>query len=181
MDLPQVRSLRDELTKVAFDRKKFREGLIDEGIPLGGAVIGAGLGTRLGGGQGGLRGAALGYAAGGGASLLRSKMRGEKPSMGRKLLAAGALGYGTGGLAHWGAEKATAGMAARNPSGMAARFFHPAKPGFLSGAMEEAMPAAGATLATGVAYGMHRHHRPADKLQPTLDGKQVRPKVAAAR
>ena len=128
------------LKHASWSWKGFKEGLVDEGIPLAGATVGAGVG--------GLRGAALGYAVGGGASMLRSKLRGEEPSMGRKLLAASALGYGVGGLAHGGLEKMTHG--ARRGS-FAQKAFHPgnAKGTFGSRLMEEALPAAGATLATG--------------------------------
>ena len=125
--------------------KGFKEGLQDEGIPLAGATIGAGFG--------GLRGAALGYAAGGAASMLRSKLRGEQPSMGRKLLAASALGYGAGGLMHGGITGA-----AKRFGGQGAKALFPSHgmpESFKSRLLEEALPAAGATLATG--YTMAKH------------------------
>jgi hypothetical protein len=128
------------LEKKSWDWGKFREGIVDEGIPLAGATVGAGMG--------GLRGAALGYAAGGGLSLLRSKLKGEKPSTTRKLLAAGALGYGGGGLMHAGLAHLTRDAA---KGGLAHRLFR--THGVSSRLMEEALPAAGATLATGIATG----------------------------
>lgn len=147
------------ILKQAWDSKKFREGLADEGIPLAGATLGAGIGAMY---KNGLTGAALGYAAGGGASILRSKLRGEKPSESRRFLAAGALGYGAGGLTHAGI------------SGLA----HNAKPGafrtalregaavtkrgkFLHGALEEGVPAIGATLGTGIAMGTQKKEKQA--------------------
>jgi hypothetical protein len=136
-----VHELFPGLEKRAWSWHGFKEGLQDEGIPLAGATIGAGLG--------GLRGAALGYAVGGGASMLRSKLRGEQPSMGRKLLAASALGYGAGGLTHAGLEHLTHGARAGS---IAQKLFHPLnqnKGTFVSRLAEEALPAAGATLATG--------------------------------
>ena len=143
------------ITKTAWDWEKFKEGLVDEGIPLTGATIGAGLGGLKG---SALRGAALGYAAGGGASILRSKLKGEEPSLSRKLLAASALGYGLGGLSHWGAEHATHGA----PMGsIRQKMFHPntaTHPSgtFVSNLTEEALPALGATLGTGVAMATHK-------------------------
>ena len=127
------------LRKTSMDWHKFREGVEDEGIPLGGAAIGAALSKNS------LRGAALGYAAGGGASLLRSKLRGEQPSMSRKILAASALGYGAGGAAHGALEH----VLGHNPK--AAKYFTEAtgRGRFVS----EALPAAGATLGTGIALG----------------------------
>lgn len=141
-----------ELEKAAFDRKKFKEGLWDEGIPLTGATIGAALGAKS---HNVLRGAALGYAVGGGASLARSYLKKEKPSLSRKLLAAGAFGYGAGGLGHGAIQKLTRG--ARKGS-FAQKWFHPAKdvPTWRSAMAEEALPAAGATVATGLARGTHR-------------------------
>lgn len=145
----KVASFFDELEKIAeWDSKKFREGLIDEGIPLAGATIGAR--------YGGLRGAALGYAAGGTASLARSYAKGEKPSLSRKLLAAGALGYGAGGGAHALLEHASKGAkAGKGILGKIRHGFHAGKGSSpkLRRTVEEALPAAGATLATGVAMG----------------------------
>lgn len=176
MDVRTYMAFREELEKIALaaapqattaappqkrgmNWHKFREGLMDEGIPLAGATVGAGLG--------GLRGAALGYAAGGLASIARSKMKGEDPSLSRKLLAGSALGYGLGGLAHWGLEHFTKGMAEARPSGMAAKMFHaPGKGTFLSRATEEALPAAGATLATGIAMGTHKEKRAPAPMVP---------------
>jgi hypothetical protein len=138
----------DEFEKIAFDWHKFREGLVDEGIPLGGATIGAAIGARSG---AGLRGAALGYAAGGTASLARSYAKGEKPSTTRKLLAGGALGYGVGGGAHHILSKATKGA----KGGLLKKMkpaFHKEKT-FLHGLTEEGLPAIGATLGTGIAMG----------------------------
>ncbi len=139
--------------KIGFNRERFKEGLWDEGVPLAGATIGAGLG--------GLRGAALGYAAGGGASLARSYMRGEKPSMSRKLLAAGALGYGAGGGLHAGIEHMTSGA---KPGSFRQKWFHPGAgtSTWRSRLAEEALPAAGATVATGLAKGYHKP-RPGDE------------------
>lgn len=135
--------------KLAFSWHGFREGLVDEGIPLAGATLGAGFG--------GLRGAALGYAGGGGISLLRSKLRGERPSMSRKLLAAGALGYGTGGLLHGGLEHLTRGATAGS---LGQQLFHaPGAGTFVSRLSEEALPAAGATLGTGVAMGTMKKNK----------------------
>lgn len=142
-------SFSDELKKIAeWDSKKFREGLVDEGIPLAGATIGAR--------YGGLRGAALGYAGGGAASMARSYIKGEKPSMSRKLLAAGALGYGAGGGTHALLEHATKG--AKSGKGLLGKIRHAFHPPagtttHLSRTVEEALPAAGATLATGIAMG----------------------------
>jgi hypothetical protein len=148
----------EALEKMAFDWKKFREGVSDEGVPLTGATIGAALGGSKRLGQiGGLRGAALGYAAGSGLSILRSKLKGEKPSMGRKVLALSGLGYGMGGLAHAGLEaavKAPATRAGREASAKVLKWF-PAhgKETWQGNLLEEGIPAAGAILGTGVAYG----------------------------
>lgn len=144
-------------TKLSWNWEGFKEGLVDEGIPLAGATLGAGLGGLKG---SALRGAALGYAAGGGASILRSKLKGEEPSLSRKLLAASALGYGLGGLSHWGLEHATHGA----PVGsIRQKMFHPNTAvhphgTFVSNLTEEALPALGATLGTGVAMATHNDH-----------------------
>jgi hypothetical protein len=160
----------DELEKISeWDSKKFREGLVDEGIPLAGATIGAR--------YGGLRGAALGYAAGGTASLARSYAKGEKPSMSRKLLAAGALGYGAGGGAHALLEHATKG--AKAGKGILGKI----RSGFHAGAgsspklrrtVEEALPATGATLATGVAMGTSGSKKDKEKKAMSGMGAAVR-------
>lgn len=138
------------MLKVSWDTERFKEGLVDEGIPLAGATIGAGLGK-------GLRGAALGYAAGAGASLLHSKLKGEKPSMTKKLLAGGALGYGLGGGLHGGLEHLT-----RNAKGIGKTLFH-SDSGWKH-FTEEAIPAVGATLGTGIAMGMGPSHQ--NKVPP---------------
>lgn len=136
--------------------KGFKEGLQDEGVPLAGATVGAGLGGMLSKGLSGTtRGAALGYAAGSGVSLLRSKLRGEKPSMSRKLLAAGGLGYGMGGSLHALGEMATK----KAKPGMLRTMFHGgASKGarFAAGLTEEGLPALGATLMTGRAMAQHQ-------------------------
>lgn len=132
--------------KLAWSWHGFKEGLADEGIPLAGATIGAR--------YGGLRGAALGYAAGGGASIARSYAKGEKPSQARKLLAAGALGYGIGGGTHALGEHLTRGAkAGKGLLGKMKPAFHPPKGTStpLSRTVEEGLPALGATLATGTA------------------------------
>lgn len=136
-------------TKLAFNWHKFREGIVDEGIPLGGATIGAAIGHRN-----PLRGAALGYAAGGAASLGRSLMKKERPSTSQALLAGGALGYGLGGLSHAGLTRLTAKAGkglGRFPKLRSAFHGHGTR---LGSFVEEAMPATGATLGTGVAMGM---------------------------
>jgi len=147
-------AILSEFPKLAWDWSQFREGLADEGVPLGGAAIGATLSKNS------LRGAALGYAAGGGLSLLRSKLKGEKPSLARKLLAASALGYGAGGGLHAVTEHML-----KNKAGVAPWFTEATKRGrFLS----EALPAAGATLATGLAMGSYRdaqHPHPSAQSQ----------------
>jgi len=156
----------DEMKKIAFSWQGFKEGVTDEGIPLAGATIGAGLGSYLGHGHGGLTGAALGYAAGAGASLLRSKMRGEKPSTAQRVLALSGLGYGLGGLAHAGAGRALL----HSKPGVLKSVFHGAEgmaPGarnigrahFLGGLAEEGIPALGAVGATGLALATDPHHR----------------------
>lgn len=145
-------ALKRGVTKLAFNWHGFREGIADEGIPLAGATVGAGLG--------GIRGAALGYAAGGGVSLLRSKLKGEKPSAARKLLAAGALGFGAGGLAHSG----LGGLAKRRGGATMKKLFNTSNTAHSTGlqhAVEEGLPAAGATLATGIASGTEKKNKPA--------------------
>lgn len=142
----------DELQKIAFDWGRFKEGLQDEGVPLTGAAIGAGIGGYLG---RPLTGAALGYAGGSGASLLRSKLKGEQPTEARKILALSGLGYGLGGIAHGGL-----GYLTRNVKpGTVRTLFHGAEHGLTPAARaagsfaEEAFPAIGATLGTGYALG----------------------------
>lgn len=130
-------------SKLAFNTEGFKEGLLDEGIPLAGATAGAYLGK-------GLRGAALGYAAGSGISLLRSKLKGEKPSTARKLLALSGAGYGAGGLLHGALERHAINVAKK--TGKASRFFHTGGPMTrMHYGIEEAIPAAGATLGAGLA------------------------------
>lgn len=142
----------------AWSWKGFKEGLQDEGVPLSGATIGAGLGGMLGRGGGGVtRGAALGYAAGSGVSILRSKLRGEQPSMSRKLLAAGGLGYGMGGGLHALGEHLTQ---KAKPGALRTLFHGGASPQaghrLAAGLTEEGLPAIGATLMT--ARTMAKHH-----------------------
>lgn len=143
----------DELEKIAFNMQKFREGLVDEGIPLGGATLGATLGWRN-----PLRGAALGYAAGSAASLARERLkpkeqRKEAP-LSRKILAMSGMGYGLGGLAHGGLSR----LAARPGAGKALKSTFTGH-GRLQSFAEEGLPALGATLGTGVAMGAHKEPR----------------------
>lgn len=158
----------DEIEKVAWDWSGFRSGVLDEGIPLSGAAIGAGLG--------GLPGAALGYAAGSGLSVARSYAKGEKPSAARKMLAAGGLGFGLGGLAHYGLKGATAKAVGTGVLSKMRPFFHeaanaPKKVWNKVHAVEEFLPATGATLATGASMAT-------DKKKPTgAPGKNIQ-KVA---
>jgi hypothetical protein len=146
--------------KTAWDWHKFREGVEDEGIPLAGATIGAVAGK-------GLRGAALGYAAGSGASLLRSKLKGEKPSKARKILALSGLGYGAGGITHGVLEKAVVGRAASKGEKVLekARKWFPGHGAVTrrSALLEEGIPAAGAVLGTGLAYGSHKNSPPPEQ------------------
>jgi hypothetical protein len=156
-DVLQLRKKYDaarKFGKTAFDWGNFREGISAEGIPLAGATLGAGIGSMY---HKGLTGAALGYAAGGGLSLLRSKLKGEKPSLSRKILAGGALGYGLGGLTHAGLGRLAA---ARLPAQSTLRQVLTEVPGgatrrlrFAHGLTEEGLPAIGATLGTGIAMG----------------------------
>jgi hypothetical protein len=132
------------LEKQAFDWHSAKEGLIDEGIPLTGASIGAHIAKP---GKG-LRGAALGYALGGGASIARSYLKGEKPSKTRRILAAGALGYGAGGGLHAIGETLTK----AHPASAAGKMFH-GNTRLVQG-MEETIPAIGATLGTGIGAGL---------------------------
>lgn len=155
----------EKTAAAAFDREKFKEGLVDEGIPLGGATLGAALGSHLGKGKGALTGAALGYAAGSGASLLRPHKDGEGPSLGRRLLALSGLGYGIGGLAHGGTRYLTKGI----KPGTLKSVFHGVE-GLAPGApskwtharealVEEGLPALGATLGAGYAMGSQRQKK----------------------
>jgi hypothetical protein len=157
------------LEKRAWNWHGFKEGLQDEGIPLTGATLGAGVGTMMG---KGLTGGALGYAVGGGASILKSKLRGEDPSESRNMLAAGAAGYGTGGLLHALGSKLTHG-----PKGALGQAFTSGKPGALKtmfhggehggswkqklvgGLVEEGLPALGATLGTAISMGRSKKHK----------------------
>lgn len=149
------------LQKLAWSWEGFKEGVRDEGIPLGGAVLGAGLGSIYG---KGLTGAALGYAAGGGASILRSKLRGEQVSPEQKVLAMSALGYGAGGLLH-------AGIAKKFPTGAFGEVEKhlPWKTNLVRGLTEEGLPALGAVLGTGAAMATtprpHQHIHPGDPRQ----------------
>lgn len=155
----------DELEKIAFDWKKFREGVRDEGIPLSGATMGAALGaiakakkfplTPL-------TGAALGYAFGSGASLAHAKMTGKKPSLSRKLLALSGLGYGLGSLSHGGIKTLSKGMKPgsfktlfHGTGGMRVGKSSTVARG-LEALGEEGLPALGATLGAGYALGSHR-------------------------
>jgi len=146
-------SFVDELEKIAFNKRKFREGLIEEGVPLTGATIGAAVG--------GLRGAALGYAGGGLASLGHARLRGHKPSEAKRILAGSAIGYGVGGLAHLGLSALAKRFHAspRAIGRLSKSFFHINKntpETWKMRFMEEALPAAGATIATGIGMGMTR-------------------------
>ena len=147
--LPGIASFADELEKLAWSWKGFREGVEDEGIPLGAATLGAFAAPR---GKG-LTGAALGYAGGGAISLLRSKLKGEEPSTARKVLALSALGYGAGGLAHIGLSHA-----AKPGSKLFAP--HGAIPTRIHQGIEEAIPAAGAVLGAGVATATDKKKNP---------------------
>ena len=144
--LNKMAAFADEVEKLGFDWGKFREGVVDEGIPLGGATIGAALGHRN-----PLRGAALGYAGGSAASLAREQLKPKEKRkampLSRKILAGSGLGYGAGGLAHAALASRAAGKAGKSifkGHGMA------------QAAAEEALPAAGATLGTGIAMGTHK-------------------------
>lgn len=141
--------------KLAWSWEGFKEGLQDEGIPLSGATIGAGLGAIK---KKGLTGAALGYAAGSGASILRSKLKGEEPTTARKVLALSGLGYGMGGMAHAGLGRLTKNI----KPGTLRSVFHeaehdPSKIRLLQGLAEEGIPALGATTMTGVALATDKH------------------------
>lgn len=158
MNVATYSAFKQELEKLSkMDWHKFREGLVDEGIPLTGATLGAAIGGKYG---KGLTGAALGYAAGGGASLLRSKLKGETPSASRAMLAGGALGYGLGGLGHAGLSAAFKNSRKAGAMGAIGRGLHQ-EGRFLHGALEEGLPAIGATLGTATAMGMHK-----DKPEP---------------
>ena len=156
----------DELTKIAesqlekdaWNWEGFKEGLADEGIPLSGAVLGAAIGTPL---HHPLAGAALGYSLGSGASLLRSKLRGEEPSTARRVLAMSGLGYGLGGLAHLRLSSLAKQKA---PSSLFRRLFDESVPhgklvSFGRGMIEEGLPALGATTATGIALATDKRHK----------------------
>jgi len=137
-----LRAFVDELEKIAWDWKGFKEGIVDEGIPLGGATIGATLGHAK-----PLRGAALGYAAGGALSLMRGKGKkktAEEPSDARRVLGASAMGYGAGAGAHLGLSR----IAKFRP--------HLHAKGWKGALLEEGLPAIGATLATGVAMATRK-------------------------
>lgn len=172
MDSRTFSAFSAELEKLAWDWHGFREGLADEGIPLGGATIGAALGARSG---AGLRGAALGYAAGGGVSLLRSKLKGEKPSAARKMLAAGALGYGAGGLAHGALQKATkSSTKGLGKNKWLRQAFHNEK-SFKGGLVEEGLPAIGATLGTATSMATDKKpQQPQQKMASVLFGMMKR-------
>lgn len=148
------------LDKLAWSWEGFKEGVRDEGIPLGGAVIGAGLGSIY---NKGLTGAALGYAAGGGASILRSKLLGEEISPEQKVLALSALGYGAGGLLH-------AGLAKSRPHGVFGEVEKglPWKTNLVRGITEEGLPAIGAVLGTGTAMATTKRHPTATIQQPEI-------------
>lgn len=170
-----------ELEKLAFDWGQFREGLVDEGVPLAGATAGAALG-----GGNRLRGAALGYAAGGAASLLRNKLstdpakRNKKMSATQKVLGASALGYGAGGAIHALGSSAVK----KTGKGLLTKAFHGGEHSRLAGLVEEALPATGATLGTAVSMGMtpHKKKTPAAGFQPEQDNPmpQTQPKIASA-
>ena len=146
---------KKEKEKLAWSWDGFKEGLRDEGIPLAGATLGAGVGSIY---NKGLTGAALGYALGGGASILRSKLQGKEVSPEQKMLALGALGYGAGGLAH-------AGLGRLRPHGIFGEASEVVKtvPGawrqkLVRGLTEEGLPALGATLGTAYAVGSSKQH-----------------------
>jgi hypothetical protein len=144
--------------KDAWSWEGFKEGLADEGIPLSGAVLGAAIGTPL---HHPLAGAALGYSLGSGASLLRSKLKGEEPSTARRVLAMSGLGYGLGGLAHLGLSA----LAKRKASSsLFRRLFDESVPhgklvSFGRGMIEEGLPALGATTATGIALATDKSRK----------------------
>lgn len=150
----------DRLEKVA-DWAGFKEGLRDEGIPLAGATLGAGVGEAMG---HPLIGGALGYAAGAGASALRAKLKKDPPSEARNVLAASGAGYGAGGLTHVGLGKALGSESGIRqilfsthepiPHGI---FNTPGKAGFLRGLVAEGLPAAGAVLGTGLMMSHQRN------------------------
>lgn len=145
--------------RATWSWKGFKEGFADEGVPIGGATIGAGFGAMHG---KALTGAALGYAAGSGVSILRSKLRGEKPSTSRKVLALSGLGYGMGGMTHAGLGS-LAGRIAKPGSRMLNTFGHHvdehalSRGGkFLRGFAEEGIPAIGAATGAGAAMATQR-------------------------
>jgi hypothetical protein len=134
--------------KLAWSWDGFREGLVDEGIPLSGAVIGAAVGHKN-----PLRGAALGYLGGSAASVGRSLATGEPIGPGQALLAASGAGYGLGALGHMGLQKA---LPAASRLGRAFNGH-----GMLQSGVEELMPAVGATLGAATAGGLtHKQSQP---------------------
>jgi len=159
--------------KLAWSWEGFKEGLQDEGIPLSGATIGAGLGHAIKKGKG-LTGAALGYAAGSGASILQSKLKGEEPSTARKVLALSGMGYGMGGLTHAGLERITKNI---KPGALKSIFHEGAKDTWKARLMqagaEEGIPALGATAMTGVALATDKSHRGGHVTPPTERGAPI--------
>ncbi len=135
--------------KLAWSWDGFKEGLVDEGIPLSGAVIGAAVGHKN-----PLRGAALGYLGGSAASVGRSLATGEPIGPGQALLAASGAGYGLGALGHMGLQKV---LPAASRLGKAFNGH-----GMLQSGVEELMPAVGATLGAATAGGLtHKQNQPA--------------------
>jgi hypothetical protein len=159
---PEMRArVANRLEKVA-DWTGFKEGLKDEGIPLAGATLGAGVGEAF---HQPLIGGALGYAAGSGASALRAKLKKDPPSEARNVLAASGAGYGAGGLAHVGLGK----ILGKRP-GIAQAIFHgevpagarfinmPGRALALKGIAGEGLPALGAIIGTGLMMS-HEHNK----------------------
>lgn len=139
--------------KMAFSWQGFKDGIEEEGIPLSGAVLGAGLGWRN-----PLRGAALGYLGGSAASVGKALATGEEVTPARALLAASGAGYGLGALGHMGLQKfvPNAAIAGR-------KLFQGHGP--IQSGLEELLPATGATLGAGLASGLtHNQTKQPQKL-----------------
>lgn len=83
---------------------------------------------------------------------MKPKDRRKPMSLGRKILGASALGYGLGGLSHAAASGATKGLA----KGSKLKGLFHGQSGWKKSLVEEGMPAVGATLGTGIAYGSHK-------------------------
>jgi hypothetical protein len=151
--------------KMAFSWQGFKDGIEEEGIPLSGAVLGAGLGWRN-----PLRGAALGYLGGSAASVGKALATGEEVTPARALLAASGAGYGLGALGHMGLQKF-----APNAAIAGRKLFQGHGP--IQSGLEELLPATGATLGAGLASGLtHNQTKQPQKLafiQAMRDAKKI--------